>query len=1003
MNIQTPSQIERQNVLGCVDEIIDLLDEKSIRDLLQGSGSDIDNLYSILIEETHNVVNLNSTQLNSSELNYLPNLKIGYEHYLRCYSLNYFVCNCLPEFDLAPHCIEWFNMIQSYKYLCIIASRDHSKSYSFSFAHIIWKLYRYEKPTELYIPPLDIKLCKEGMLITNEYSLAKRLLKKVKQEIENNPFLQERMLPDKSNSGWGETALTCKNGSEITLSSFHSTNRGPHPGWIVVDDFLDKSALYSKDAREKFREVFMAEVLNMIQPQGTVDVVGCVNENTLILTRDRGFVRIGSFNKSETKSLIDLQVEVSDKDNFSLTSKFFNNGIVPTKKIRVEYGYELECSLIHPLRKIDSTGIFWEKSQNLQVGDWVSLSFEEKEWGGELSLKYILDLQEEIVNSTCNIRKINLPEFLNEDLSYLIGIYIAEGCFSNNCVTITTTDLEVVEFLQSLQKYNIIFSRNRILPNWSCSSRILSELFKFLGVEERTTSVDKRVPERLLSIKKSLLRSLVQGIFDGDGCCLKKFPYEVILTSTSTELISQLQILLIMGWGIRSYITKQNIEKQKTFNSNSRLRVNYDLYNLHLPAFESQLFREKIGFRIQRKNLRPKISSKQVNKVPFFHKVLRESLEELREKNLEYYNSLKGRYKYITDRLKEETINKDILVEFIDVYSKGCNLSTTQQLRDISDSNIYWVKILNIEDSISNTVDFVIPKSHSFISNGFLSHNTPFHEKDLYADLKKDPTWKVFEYPAIFPDGRILYDFRYDYEALVSKRKSLGSLIFSREILVKPITDNVSIFPWNILEISFVNMQSLRLVQNRESYPIKFKKVALGCDFALSSSVGADNTVFTVVGLDSLDQIHLIHSTTLHGASYNEQLNHIQRIATNFQPDTVVMEVNGFQRIMADLAKQRGVQNIIEFNTTGFNKKDLYEGLPSLAVLFETGVIKFPRGDEESIQVTDAYCSELNSIAFDDTKGTLESVSEHDDKGMSLFFSIKGLRTINSSFKISMI
>lgn len=545
---------ERENSHSVVSSIIDMLDTAAINELLQGTGGDIDRLFDILTEETHNIINLKAPGVNTSELNYLPELKRGYEHFLRCSSLSYFTSSCLPDFDIQWFHVEWMNMIQLYKYLCIIASRDHSKSFTFSFANILWGLYRYERPTQLYIPPLDIQLCKETMLITNEFSLAKRLLKKVKAEVEINPILQERLLPDSRAAGWGETALTCKNGAEMTLSSFHSSNRGPHPGRIIVDDFLDKSTLYSKAQREKFREVFTAEVMNMILPHGQVCVVG-----------------------------------------------------------------------------------------------------------------------------------------------------------------------------------------------------------------------------------------------------------------------------------------------------------------------------------------------------------------------------------------------------------------------------------------------------------------TPFHEQDLYSDLKKDPNWKVFEYPAIFPDGRILYDNRYNYEALCAKRQSLGSLIFSREILVKPVTDNVSIFPWSILEISFINMQNLCLVQNRQSYPVKFKKVSVGCDFALSANVAADNTVYTVVGIDSLDQIHLIHSLVLHGAGYNEQIISLQRICSGFQPETVVMEVNGFQRIMAQNAKERGVQNIIEFSTDGFQKRDLYEGLPSLAVLFETGVIKMPRGDDYSKQTTDAYCSELNSMAFDSDKGKLESVSEHDDRAVSLFLAIKGIKTVNSEFRVSMI
>ena len=118
-------------------------------------------------------------------------------------------------------------------------------------------------------------------------------------------------------------------------------------------------------------------------------------------------------------------------------------------------------------------------------------------------------------------------------------------------------------------------------------------------------------------------------------------------------------------------------------------------------------------------------------------------------------------------------------------------------------------------------------------------------------------------------------------------------------------------------------------------------------------------------------------------------------------PDNIIMEVNGFQRVMSELAQEAGITNIIQETTTAHTKKDLYEGLPSLAVTFERGIYRFPRGDENSIEKTNLLCSELNSIAFDDTKGTLESVSEHDDTGMAFLFANKGLKYINNTFRIS--
>lgn len=547
------SLAEKEGLDSQIEDLIDLLDDKSVQDLLSVVGDDYEKLLEILAEETNNVVNLKQfdKSLTTCTIQGLPNLQEGFEVYLRKKNLAYFTFSCLPDFELAYHTLEWFSMIQLYQKLNVIAARDHSKSYVFSFAVPLWRLYRYTKPDGFSVLPDDIKFYREGMIITNEYKLAKKLLKKVKEEIKFNPILSKALYPQGDEGNWASESIACKNGAEITLSSYRTSNRGPHPGWITVDDFLDRSAMYSKDQRESFKESFNAEIMNMILPQGTIDVVG-----------------------------------------------------------------------------------------------------------------------------------------------------------------------------------------------------------------------------------------------------------------------------------------------------------------------------------------------------------------------------------------------------------------------------------------------------------------TPFHEKDLYSDLKMDPNWKVFEYPAVFPDGSVLWANRYSFEALKAKRLSLGPLIFSREILVRPISDSTSIFPWSLLEKAFLGMKDYCLVKNRASFPIKFRKVAIGVDWALSATVAADFTEMTVLGEDFQGDLWLLEERTLHGAGYNQQIAELQALNVAYGADVIMVEVNGFQKVMSGLATEAGLTNIVEETTTGHTKKDFYEGVPAIAVLFEQGKMHFPRGDEYSIEKTNEICSQLNSMAFDEDRGTLESVGEHDDKSMSLYFAVKGIKSVNGIFRV---
>lgn len=276
---------------------------------------------------------------------------------------------------------------------------------------------------------------------------------------------------------------------------------------------------------------------------------------------------------------------------------------------------------------------------------------------------------------------------------------------------------------------------------------------------------------------------------------------------------------------------------------------------------------------------------------------------------------------------------------------------------------------------------------------------TPYQQDDLYADLKKDPKFKVFEYPAIFPDGRLLAPDRFTFEKLMQEKSSLGTLVFSREYLVVPISDDSTIFPWEILKRSTIGMEHIRLVHNIESFPIKLARVVIGCDFAVSGNVGADYTCYTVWGKDLQENYYLLYIYREKGLSHNEQIQKISQLNIAFKPNEIVVENNGFQSILADMCIQMGIKNIVPFTTTAGNKKDLRTGWASLSALFERGSLKCPYHPDVQEKV-DQMFGEFNSIAFRSDKGTLESISGHDDTVSSSYMAINKLRESTVHIKV---
>lgn len=279
---------------------------------------------------------------------------------------------------------------------------------------------------------------------------------------------------------------------------------------------------------------------------------------------------------------------------------------------------------------------------------------------------------------------------------------------------------------------------------------------------------------------------------------------------------------------------------------------------------------------------------------------------------------------------------------------------------------------------------------------------TPYHQADIFSDIKKDKRFKIFEYPAVFPDGSLLSPDRFTFDKLEEERQSLGTLRFTREYLVVPISDDATIFPYDYLKRGTIGMENISYVENVDQFPIKMRRVVVGCDFAVSGDVGSDYTVYTVWGVDNNGVYYLMHIWRKRGASYLEQINQIVSLNQRFRANKVICESNGFQKNLSTMARERGMKNIEEFNTTSGNKKSWEDGLPSMSAMFERGILKMPYKDGKDRETTDMIFGEFNSIGVTD-KGKLESNNGHDDAAMSSLFAVQDLRENKTIVRVDMV
>lgn len=275
-----------------VDNILGNLPERALNQILEGYGNDVDRMLNEMVYQAEKALYLGRT-MDAESLSYVENVKASMDNTLKIQSLNYFIATMMPKFRLGWRNIEWGNLTQLYPWSCYLCSRSSGKSYQWSYAFVLWRLWSYCKPTMWKQDTVDNQNRKETCYITNNFTLAKVQVSKVREEIETNDLFKEKLNPN-GKASIGDTAITTETGSILHVRGKDSMIRGLHVGACLCDDMPDESSLYSDEQREKLKELLKGTIEPIVEPYGYFIVTGtpfssAPNELYQVLKADKRF------------------------------------------------------------------------------------------------------------------------------------------------------------------------------------------------------------------------------------------------------------------------------------------------------------------------------------------------------------------------------------------------------------------------------------------------------------------------------------------------------------------------------------------------------------------------------------------------------------------------------------------------------------------------------------------------------------------------------------------
>lgn len=898
------------------------------------------------------------------------------------------------RFFAAQHHEEWADLANEAKRLCVIAARDHGKSFFWTFAYPLWMAERHPG--------------REGFIFSASQPQAENILIRIMREVENNDRLKH-LMPDKSLVGrWSAKCLEFKNKFTLHARGYGTKVRGGHPIFIVLDDILNDETAFSELVRTKEIDYFYNAVTNMIVPGGQIVVVGCVTLDSWISTAG-GLRRIGSLcpGPLAPQTAYDLELGVYGRDGVRTTSKFWVNGECPTKQVALERGFRLEGSHRHPLLVMGEDGqADYRRSDELEVGDYVGVQVGAESWGPPIDLR---DFKKQPRGRDWQRNEIDLPNTVTPDLAYLLGLWTAEGSFeTTGRVSISNKDEPIRAWLLT-HPFGLRFEANTTEGSEQtlrCSAKTFLELVEWLG-GKLALAPEKVVPERIMGGDRRATTAFLQGYFDGDGNvdvtrrenASESVSQQVSAGSTSEALARDVQQLLL-NLGILSSLDVRPMQASALVQN-----PKHDLWVVRVCAGDAYRFMTEVGFRLPRKQaviaeMKPLT---RVIAVPhqgaLIARMRKEKPDHRRGRQLGVL-AIKPPSVGISQIAQQQCPSVERLATTLAWFKdNGAAGPATEALHaNIEEARRgrVWLPVERIEDGHAFTVDFVIPDGHSFVSNGVVSHNTPFHHQDLYGDLKKNKSYAVREYPALRADGTALWPERYSVALLDEKRDEIKALRFAREFLCQAVVDLSSLFPYAMFKGDPVEQLSAKLGMNWKWWDEKgITRRFIGVDFALSSNIGADYTVLFVVGVDGMGNRWIIDIIRDCGLSYGEQKSKIVDAARKYRPQMIFVESNQAQKIFGDeLIRETDLP--IRHYVTGSEKHSLEKGLPSLRILLENRKIRIPRGDEYSVKMTDIWIEEMRSHTF--SSGKVFSVGEHDDTAMAFWICDQAVRNGNFDF-----
>ncbi|TRZ50027.1 MAG: hypothetical protein D4S01_07510, partial [Dehalococcoidia bacterium] len=370
------------------------------------------------------------------------------------------------------------------------------------------------------------------------------------------------------------------------------------------------------------------------------------------------------------------------------------------------------------------------------------------------------DIKRKVRLKKCD--KLN-PTYLDEDLAYLLGFFMAEGWISKNSrrkdtyrIGFSCNSEEVIRKIADIlmkefdylpdiaERVYLMEGKHRTYVSYkytirTCKRYIVDFLranFNLDGLKAPT----KTIPKQIFNSPKSVIFAFVSGLIDGDGS-IHKNRSVIHYGSISEELIDRLLILLQHCGIFGAKYTDENIGRGG-FVDGHKILARCKFYYTEFKGINAKLLAGKLSlYNAEKKSALNRLQNRILKKsryetIPYAGKYIFSELSKAHlgsgwykdsngnkfRQGIRYPTGCKIRY---SKDLEEKSLRKSQIVEWgIRDKLKKIDSPLYEFLNHLIEEDVYFLKVSSIEETKpQKTYDLQVKGEHEFIANGMVSHN----------------------------------------------------------------------------------------------------------------------------------------------------------------------------------------------------------------------------------------------------------------------------------------